>query len=150
MIAKQRRLIAQYLRDQSVGIMLPELRGVVSHLPVEDIRQQLGDDAMRAWTDEAICNAVIYGRIEPAVKLENKLPPAWQFMKTKAAEQQQRFYTRDRGTRYDMVWERDWGGRDAIGECACCNAEISYGKENMFLSHVHRNDESTKTRSRQT
>lgn len=58
--------------------------------------------------------------------------------------------TRDRGTRYDMVWERDWGGRDAIGECACCNAEISYGKENMFLSHVHRNDESTKTRSRQT
>ena len=34
MIAKQRRLIAQYLRDQSVGIMLPELRGVVSHLLV--------------------------------------------------------------------------------------------------------------------
>ena len=93
MIARQRKLIAEYLRDQSVGIMLPELRGVVSHLPVEDIRQQLGDDAMRAWTDEAICNAVIYGRIEPAVKLENKLPPAWQFIKTRAAEQQQRFYS---------------------------------------------------------
>ena len=58
--------------------------------------------------------------------------------------------TRDRGSRYDAVWERDWGEREEGGTCACCNADISYGKENMFLSHVHRNDESTKARSRQT
>ena len=68
--------------------MLVELRGVVNHLHVEKIRQQLGDDAMRGWSDEQICTAVVYGRIEPAVKLESRQPPAWQFIKGKAAEQQ--------------------------------------------------------------
>ena len=91
MVAKQRNAIKKYLDTESVSIMLPELRGVVNHLPVENIRRQLGNE-MRAWSDQQICTAVVYGRIEPVVWLENRNPPTWQFNSTKAAEQQQRFY----------------------------------------------------------
>eukprot|EP01046_Picozoa_sp_COSAG06_P035117 COSAG06_NODE_3740_length_4957_cov_8.283821_1_plen_147_part_10 len=54
MVAKQRNAIKKYLDTESVSIMLPELRGVVNHLPVENIRRQLGNE-MRAWSDQQIC-----------------------------------------------------------------------------------------------